>query len=142
MSETDRSQSDRTPRRDGPLGQLDVEAVESVRVLIREERRLSLNARTLATTLESALQDYEKLPSAESDAQLIALRRQWCERVLDMLQEMRAGALRNGHAFALIAEQVSVGKSGTSRFAAARKQFERQADRAEETAMRTIGEVG
>ena len=57
-----------------------------------------------------------------------------------MLQELRANALRNRQAFEQLADQVKVGKSGIARFAAARIEFERYADRAEETATRSMEE--
>jgi hypothetical protein len=130
------------PRRgqSGRRDALDPATLASIRDVIREERRMCMRARTLAITLESALRDYDELDGGDGDAVMIAIRRRWCEHVLEMLQDVRTIAMRNHHAFELIAENVSVGKSGTARFAAARRAFERHADLAESTARRAIGE--
>ena len=141
MSDADRPRRDRSHRSGGSLLPPDAVTLASIRALIREERRIAMRARTLCITLESALRDYADLESAPDDATRIALRRQWCERVLKMVQEARLNAMRNRHAFELIADEVRVGKSGTARFAAARREFEQHAGQAEEAAMREIGEA-
>ncbi|HEX6474576.1 MAG TPA: hypothetical protein VF114_05755 [Candidatus Limnocylindria bacterium] len=140
MSEIDQPRPDPERREEGPRVPPDATTLDSIRALIREERRMSMRARTLRITLESALRDYDEVQRAEPADLRFALRRDWCERVLDMVQEVRTNAMRNRHAFELIAEQVKVGKSGTARFAAARRDFELQADRAEETAINGMSE--
>ena len=139
-------ENDRHPREPdsgpggGRLSPPDAETVVSVRTLIREEHRMSMRARTLSITLVSALRDYDAIKGTDDEAARIALRRAWCQHVLEMLQEVRTIAMRNRRAFDLIADHVKVGKSGTARFAAARKEFERHADQAEKTALKAIGE--
>ena len=112
----------------------------SIQELIRDQRRMSLRARTVAISLASALRDEDEISGMNDRADRIALRRSWCQHVLDVVEELRTSAALNNRAFALIARDVAIGKSGTARFAAARIEFERHADRAEGAARRAMGD--
>ncbi len=68
----------------------------AVRALIVEQRRVTLRTRTISVTLVSALDDYARQTAAaqpDDEAQL-HLRRLWCERALQMLQDVRASSMR------------------------------------------------
>lgn len=68
----------------------------------RHRRRLTLETRTLTATLQSALRDLE-LSDGTSAQDRIRLRREWCQQVRLLLQEVKARSmqldllLRNRH---------------------------------------------
>lgn len=68
----------------------------SILGLVREERRATLRTRTITVSLVSALNDYARSAGrdAAADDERILLRRAWCERALQMLQDVRVANLR------------------------------------------------
>ncbi|HEX6655350.1 MAG TPA: hypothetical protein VF153_03970 [Candidatus Limnocylindria bacterium] len=115
--------------------------LEDVRGLIREQRRTTMRARTIAITLDSALTEFTANREANelTDLQRIELRRQWCQRALGMIQEVRAHAMRTSQAFELVAAEGGLARSMPARFAAANRQIAQYADQAERSAIAGIG---
>jgi hypothetical protein len=67
---------------------------DSIRELVRMQRRLTLEARTITTTLMSALREAEATQPEMSVDERIAMRRRCCERALVLCQDVRAHAAR------------------------------------------------
>ncbi len=76
---------------------------EELRYLIRQQRRIILEARTVSVTLQSALRQLEGVHPVLSVDDRIVLRRQWCERASSLLLEVRAHSAR----IAAVTEQVA-----------------------------------
>ncbi len=70
--------------------------LEMLSALVAEERRVILRTRTIRVSLVSALDDYatSALRRDSSPQERIRLRREWCERALQMLQDVRVASLR------------------------------------------------
>ena len=67
---------------------------DELRYLIRQQRRVILEARTIAITLQSAVHQIERVDASLSLEDRIVLRRQWCERASALLLDVRAHAAR------------------------------------------------
>jgi hypothetical protein len=81
--------------------------LEAIRELIHEQRRAILKARTISITLRSALDDFDG--AIHDDLSLraqVALRREWCERAAQMIQDLRVQALRTR----ALAARIKVGR--------------------------------
>ena len=61
--------------------------------VMRHRRRLTLESRTLTTTLQSALTDLERSDATSTEHRL-RLRREWCQRVRLLLQEVRGRSMQ------------------------------------------------
>lgn len=68
-------------------------ALSDHRELVRQQRRLILETRTLTITLRSALADLEA-GYAFTDGERLAMRRAWGERVRLLLQDVRARSMQ------------------------------------------------
>jgi hypothetical protein len=65
----------------------DGERPDSTRARIREQRRLTLEARTIRITLEASLRGLAE-NQAYTDAQRNELRREWCARARELLDRV------------------------------------------------------
>jgi predicted nucleic acid-binding protein len=68
--------------------------IETIEALVREQRRTTLRARTIAVTLKSSLDEFDRTRGEADPARRVALRREWSERAQQMIIEVRAEALR------------------------------------------------
>lgn len=108
---------------------------DDLQLLIREQRRTTIRARTIAITLESALREQRALESVSDVRERIEMRREWCERALEMAQDVRAHVLRTRQAFELLSDRSrAVGPNTPARFEAADRQIEEYVERAERAA--------
>ena len=78
------------PTRRGPGGS---PGGSTDREIVRQQRRLILETRTLTITLRSAIADMDADPTL-TDAERTAARREWCERVRVLLQDVRARSMQ------------------------------------------------
>ena len=77
------------PRRDGPMAHSSL----LHRARAREQRRMTLEIRTLTVSLRGALADLDQDATISSE-QRIRLQRAWCERVAVLLQDIRVRSMR------------------------------------------------
>ena len=69
--------------------------LETIRALVREQRRTCLKARTIVVSLRSALADFQAISDTlEPEEIRFAMRRAWCERAATLLLDLRADLMR------------------------------------------------
>jgi hypothetical protein len=77
------------PRLDRPAA----DATLIPRARVREQRRMTLEIRTLTVSLRGALADLDIDPTLSTEERVL-IRRGWCERVAILLQDIRVRSMR------------------------------------------------
>ena len=118
----------------------DRDRLEAIQALVREQRRATLRSRTISVTLVSALEDYARqvTQGPTGDAERVRLRRLWCERALQMLQDVRASTMRAREVARKMSALVEAegGDVDLSELEVSSREADAAVERAEETARR------